>query len=394
MSAVPSLPAGWGLDAAQMSAVFPFHFVVDSDLRIVQFGSSLPVLLPTIRLGARVTEFVQLTRPQGGWSFEELRRNSRHLHVFEQPDTGLLLRGQMLELHSVPPMLAFLGSPWLDGPESLDRFGLQIGDLALHDPTQDLLAAVQLHRIANEDLRRLAGVLTEQRAELRQMNEELRAQNEALQRRERELEQAQVQALHANDALVRRTGELDAILDLSADGYLAFDERGAFLYANTALAELIGLGPAELAAMTDATFCEAFDTLLAEHDGVPRCTDLRDGETDVVRLAKPRPCVLRRSVRAMRALDGRSRGRVLYLHDVTREAELDRRETEFVASASRDLRGPLTSVSGFAELLMTHEWDPETVRDIGASIHEQAALLLRRLDEVAADDSGAGPATA
>jgi PAS domain S-box-containing protein len=382
MNALPAMLPGWGMAAHQVAAVFPFHFVLDADLRVVQYGRSLPLVLPGIHVGASIADVLRLLRPQGGWSLDALRRNAHLVHVLEFPAAGLLLRGQMVALDSAPHAIAFLGSPWLDGPESLDRFGLRITDLALHDPTQDLLAAVQLHRIANEDLRRLAGVLTDQRAELRRVNEELREHNDALQRRELELEQAQVQALHAHDALVRRTGELDAILDLSADGFLAFDERGAFLYANSALGELIGLAARDLSGLDEQGFCELFASLLANRSGVPRCTELADGATDLVRLARPRTCVLRRSARVMRALEGRPRGRVLYFHDVTREAELDRMKSEFLATASHELRTPMASVHGFSELLLTHDWDPGTVREIGATIHEQSALVVRMVNEL------------
>jgi two-component system phosphate regulon sensor histidine kinase PhoR len=49
--------------------------------------------------------------------------------------------------------------------------------------------------------------------------------------------------------------------------------------------------------------------------------------------------------------EGHFWGRVLVLHDVTRERQLDQLKEEFVSSVSHELRTPLQSIKGFVELL-------------------------------------------
>ena len=56
------------------------------------------------------------------------------------------------------------------------------------------------------------------------------------------------------------------------------------------------------------------------------------------------------AVRAGR-LGGAERGVVWTVHDVTERAELERAKSDFVATASHELRSPLTSIKGFVELL-------------------------------------------
>ncbi len=57
------------------------------------------------------------------------------------------------------------------------------------------------------------------------------------------------------------------------------------------------------------------------------------------------------AVTAARMGDAMADGVVFTIRDVTERARLDRAKTEFVATASHELRSPLTSIKGFVELL-------------------------------------------
>ncbi len=49
------------------------------------------------------------------------------------------------------------------------------------------------------------------------------------------------------------------------------------------------------------------------------------------------------------------RGRITLLHDVTREREVDRMKSDFVSTAAHELRTPLSTILGYADLLLTQE---------------------------------------
>jgi PAS domain S-box-containing protein len=605
-----------GLSPAQMGTVFPFHIVVDRNLDVVQVGRSLRTLVPGATIGAHLPQILTLRRPSAEWSFEALEASQSLLHIVELPSTGLVLRGQMLRLDTPVPLIAFLCTPWLEGPESLDRLGLKLGDFALHDAAQDLVQTVQSHRIANEDLRRLTQLLTEQRAELRRVNDVLRAQNEALTRTKRDLEEAQSVALlgswwydaatgqldwseecgriigldsataerrlstlesrlypkdrplverllgsdgelppridvdfrivrpdgevryvhvrgraeatasgtrlagtlqditrrkrsestlrvqreeirklalvasrtdngvlvtdeegriewanlafrrlsgysaaelkgqrpghllqceqtdsatvammrsrlqagegftaellnrardgrlywitidvqpvrgpkgnitnfisvqrdvtrrrEQEEQLARLTAERNTILELSPDAFLAFDEHGAYVYSNPAASQLLGLSAEALATMRESTI----DTLIAGRAISPQAPipagELADGASDVIRLDRPR-VTLRRAVRLVRGPDGLASGRVVYLQDITREAELDRMRSEFLATAAHELRTPMSSIHGFSELMLTRDLDAATQREVAETIHNQSGLIVRMVTEL------------
>lgn len=58
------------------------------------------------------------------------------------------------------------------------------------------------------------------------------------------------------------------------------------------------------------------------------------------------------------------------------------RYREFIAKAAHELRTPMTSIYGFAALLKTRRYDPEAVRDLVDTIHEQAGRLVHISNEL------------
>ena len=79
--------------------------------------------------------------------------------------------------------------------------------------------------------------------------------------------------------------------------------------------------------------------------------------------------------------------------DITKLRELDRMKTEFLGTAAHELRSPLTTLQGYAELLMVRsDFSPEEVRRFVGYIHEQAlhlANLVSDLLDVSKIEAGA-----
>ncbi|CAG7827004.1 unnamed protein product [Allacma fusca] len=167
-------PSDLVINVQLFSRAFPWHFVLDRNLRLVQLGSSLLKLFaPTFIQGQRnqcrdsyrVTEFFQFVRPDlgSGISFETIfqRLNTpfllRLVHLARhnganQLAEGMELKGQMVDCWESQCLL-FLGSPLIDGLEGLTTRGLYISDIPIHDATRDVILVGEQSR-AQDGLKR------------------------------------------------------------------------------------------------------------------------------------------------------------------------------------------------------------------------------------------------
>lgn len=154
-------------DPTQFCDLFPFHFVVDFDDRVVQVGRLLKALVPELESGVVLTDHLRPLRPGDcpavGRASEEQRRS---LFIFLIRVREIQLRGQLIGVHGGRTM--FLGAPWLTDPEEIGRLGLPLSEFPIHDATLDLIHAVQAQRMAAQDHRRLVTRLKEQRSHLQQ----------------------------------------------------------------------------------------------------------------------------------------------------------------------------------------------------------------------------------
>ena len=101
---------GVGLSPEQFTAAFPFHFVCDADLRVVQAGPSLRRIFPQMCDGARLAEHFRIARPRGATTYTAICQQQEALFILEPLAPGLTLRGQMLPLPE-SRLIAFLGAP-------------------------------------------------------------------------------------------------------------------------------------------------------------------------------------------------------------------------------------------------------------------------------------------
>ena len=168
------------LDRGQFSKLFPFHFIVDADMRVIDTGSVLARVCPKIVPGASINDHFLLFRlasePIKAFNRDFIARQENTLFVFKSTSTDLMLRCQVLILRD-PERYLFLGSPWVRNPTELKALHLVLQDFALHDSTVDLLQLVQATSTSLHDAKQLSEKL-EQRvadrtAELSMANAEL-----------------------------------------------------------------------------------------------------------------------------------------------------------------------------------------------------------------------------
>ncbi len=180
--------------------------------------------------------------------------------------------------------------------------------------------------------------------------------------------------------LIRRTNRLHTVFSLSPDGFVTFDEAGTLTNVNPAFVTMTELAQSELLGMD----VREFDRRLAmlsdpKHPWPDLVLDHSTGEPQRLWLLRPDARVIERSVRV--ALDGHSEA-VLYFRDITQQFEVDRMKSEFLSTAAHELRTPLSSILGFAELLINREYDEAARHRMHTIIHRQSRVLVNLINDL------------
>ncbi len=75
-------------------------------------------------------------------------------------------------------------------------------------------------------------------------------------------------------------------------------------------------------------------------------------------------------------------GAVIVILDVTESAKREQLRREFTSNVSHELKTPLTSISGFAEILKSGYASAETVTDFSSSIYDEAQRLIALVSDI------------
>lgn len=181
-----------------------------------------------------------------------------------------------------------------------------------------------------------------------------------------------------------RNTQLDALLRLSPDGFVAFSHQGTVKYVNPALQKMTGITAQDILNQPDSVL----EAELRRRCKVPASfagiaayfAESGQGQSPRrLELNIPQPAVL-----TIVGIETKSPGiaRILYLRDISHEAEVDRLKSEFLAHAAHELRTPMSSIYGFSELLLAMDLDDTTRRDLLESIHHQTKLLVNIINEL------------
>lgn len=152
------------MGVASFCKAFPWHFVVDRQLELVQLGVGFMKIFGHYlnRLGREISTYFVFTRPHGvTLTFHEIlkRANTPFILTLQRPHgvdkypaEGLEMKGQMVHCPESDSIL-FVSSPFLNGLEGLTGRGLFISDIPLHDATRDVILVGEQAR-AQDGLRR------------------------------------------------------------------------------------------------------------------------------------------------------------------------------------------------------------------------------------------------
>lgn len=144
-----------------------------------------------------------------------------------------------------------------------------------------------------------------------------------------------------------------AVYRSMADGVVVLDGNGLVSMMNVPAQRLLGVDES----FVGGCFAERFGTFPIDHI----CEELRRSggvyELDMNLARKGGTVVLRVAVTAWGECGDSVTGMVLLLHDVTERVQVERMKTEFLSAVSHELKTPITTVSGFIELMLDREFE-------------------------------------
>jgi signal transduction histidine kinase len=190
----------------------------------------------------------------------------------------------------------------------------------------------------------------------------------------------------AQQQLEERNIQLNAIFELSPDGFVAFDAQKCIKYISPAFTQLTEQGDEPLVGMNESNFSAWLNlrcAMATPFEGIAALRASMANDTTEKRV------VIELNLRSKRVLQVGLRSsqsklvsQILYLRDITHETEVDHMKSEFLATAAHELRTPMASILGFSELMLHEDFDALTQREFLTTIHAQSKLMADILNEL------------
>lgn len=188
----------------------------------------------------------------------------------------------------------------------------------------------------------------------------------------RRLEHQRRQIDQQMSALRRRSEEFEQITASMTEGLVLLDNSGTVLSINPAAQAVLGtdsacVGQPLVAVERDTAVSRALRDAM-ENGRAETCMekDGREYQFDVTRIQA----------------DGETVGAVLLTFDVTEQTFAQRNRREFTANVSHELKTPLTSILGTAEILQNGLVKPEDVPHFAGNIHRETERLIGLVNDI------------
>lgn len=165
--------------------------------------------------------------------------------------------------------------------------------------------------------------------------------------------------------------EFNLITENMSEGFLVIDKDASLLTYNSAALSLFGITPPVSGNVL--TFCRAKgfrDTISKALAGEKAENIMMREELCYSMIANP---VFEQN---------KVIGAVIIILDITEKEKRETLRREFTANVSHELKTPLTSISGFAELMKEGDVSEDTVVDFSQSIYDEAQRLITLVTDI------------
>lgn len=182
----------------------------------------------------------------------------------------------------------------------------------------------------------------------------------------------QRQLKHQSEELKRKREEFETATENMSEGLIILNEKGVILSINRAAAKMLGLsedsvGKDIFSEKTSVNLKEPTQIALSGKNK-EEVFALRDGNCQL--LANPV------------STDGKVTGAALLVLDVTEKERAEQMRREFTANVSHELKTPLQTISGYAELLANGMVADKYKTAFSEKIYAEAQRMIRLIEDI------------
>lgn len=171
------------------------------------------------------------------------------------------------------------------------------------------------------------------------------------------------------DELTKTRDDFNFITDNMSEGLVIFSEKGYVLASNKSANKILGISQKQyyLESCRDSSYIELIESSL---NGKPHTAKINRSGYTYQLFASP--------VKE----ESKNFATVLFITDITEKDQAEQRRKEFSANVSHELKTPLTSILGYAELISKEIAKKEDIPRFGELIHREAARLLQVIEDI------------
>ncbi len=227
-----------------------------------------------------------------------------------------------------------------------------------------VLSGLLSYRVAHRILRRIEEIdLDHPEKNQASMYPELRPFLQRIEQQNRTIQQ-QMQKIR------QRKQEFSVITENMSEGFILTDNQANVLTYNTSARKLLDREPDEngrCALHESKRFRDVTSAAL--------CGKRMEQRIEV----QERCCQL---IASPVVQNGQVKGAVIVILDITEKEQRDRLRRDFSANVSHELKTPLTSISGFAEIIRDGLTDADTTREFAGDIYKESQRMIALINDI------------
>ena len=197
-------------------------------------------------------------------------------------------------------------------------------------------------------------------------------------------QERRIQTLSAlNDAVVSEKSLMDSIMDSIADGVVVTDVLGTIKLLNPKAKDILGLYAESAIGQSAVEFIQRFEDVpfAVMHEKFRLIVERGETFTVDIKLSLPTTRFYTLSLGPVRSQDGLVQGVVAVLSDITQLKEMDQMKTDLMAMVTHEIRTPLATVRGFAQILLKGGIGNEKASEFLEIINRQSNRLVNLVND-------------